>query len=255
MRQRLRNTVLLISFLAFPVTLNYFSPYLSLSGAAKGLVSASLLVFGGQFLSSLMVGRAFCGWLCPASCLQDIAAKINDRRRPGGHWVKFLIWAPWFGLIIFLTVKGGGFKRFDPLFMMPNGISVSEPVNYMMYYSVLGLFLGLAVASGRHAFCHYGCWMAPFMMAGRRIRNLANWPSLMLRPEPSKCVSCGACTANCPMSIDVREKVHQAEMEHSDCILCGRCVDGCDQGAIRYAFGRKETAGTAEDRNRIQDAS
>jgi ferredoxin-type protein NapH len=255
MRQRLRNAILLVSLLAFPITLNYFSPYLSLSGAAVGLVSASLLVFGGQFLSSLVVGRAFCGWLCPAGCLQDITMKVNDRRRPHGHWVKFLIWGPWFGSIVFLAAKAGGFKRLDPLYMMPNGISVSEPVNYMMYYSILALFLGLAFASGRHAFCHYGCWMAPFMMAGRKFRNLGRWPSLMLRADASKCLACGACTRTCPMSIDVREKVRQGDMEHSDCILCGRCVDGCDKDAIRYGFGRSKAVPTEEGRGRIRDAS
>ena len=45
--------------------------------------------------------------------------------------------------------------------MMDSVISVSEPGNYIVYYSVLALILGLAVASGRHAFCHYSCWMAP----------------------------------------------------------------------------------------------
>jgi polyferredoxin len=239
MRQKIRNAIVLLSLLAFPVTLNFFSPYLSVNGAARGIVSGSLALFGLLFVSSLVLGRAFCGWLCMGGCLQDIAMKVNARRRPGLHWIKFLIWVPWFSAILVLGARAGGFKRVEPLFMMRSVVSVSEPANYFVYYSVLALILGLAFASGRHAFCHYGCWMAPFMMIGRRLRNAVGWPSLQLRPQPEECRNCLTCTENCPMSIDVHARVLLGDMEHSDCILCGQCVDNCKQKAIAYSFGNR----------------
>jgi len=242
MRQRLRNAIILLSLLAFPITLNFFSPYLSVNGAAVGVVSGSLALFGLLFVSSLVLGRAFCGWLCMGGCLQDIAMKINRRRKPGAHWVKFLIWMPWFSAIVVLAARAGGFKRVEPLFMMDSIISVAEPANYFVYYSVLALILGLAFASGRHAFCHYSCWMAPFMMIGRKLRNAAGWPSLQLRAQPEKCRDCLTCTENCPMSIDVHAKVLSSDMEHADCILCGQCVDNCKQKAIAYSFGKRRKA-------------
>ncbi len=240
MRQKIRNAIILISLLAFPITLDFFSPYLSMNGAVRGVVSGSLVVFALLFISSLLLGRAFCGWLCMGGCLQDIAMKVNSKRRPGRHWIKFLIWVPWFSALLVLAGRAGGFKRIEPLFMMDSVVSVAEPANYFIYYTVLALILTLAFASGRHAFCHYGCWMAPFMMIGRKARNLAGWPSLQLLARPESCRNCLTCTQNCPMSIDVHAKVLSGDMEHADCILCGQCIDNCKQKVIAYSFGMRK---------------
>lgn len=236
MRQKIRNTIIWIVFLAFPLILNFFSPYLSINGSFEGIISGSLLLFIILFLSALFLGRAFCGWVCPVSCFQDVCARINNRRRPKNHWIKFLIWVPWFSFIVTGFIRAGGVKKVVPLYMTENGISVSEPLQFITYYMVLFVFLVLALIVGRHAFCHYGCWIAPFMIIGRKIRNLIRFPSLQLKAEPEKCIDCMTCTKNCPMSIDVHAQVKKGEMEHDDCILCGQCADGCKQKVISYSF-------------------
>lgn len=241
MRQKIRNIIILIVFLSFPVILNYFSPYLSISGAFMGIVSGSLLLFGILFVSSFLLGRAFCGWLCPVGCLQDICRRINDKRRPRHHWIKYLIWIPWFSFIVIGFIRAGKVQKINPLYMTENGISVAEPMQYMTYFTVLFIFLILAVVVGRHAFCHYGCWLAPFMISGRKIRNIFGWPSLQLRAKPENCIDCKTCTRNCPMSIDVWQRVATNDLEHGDCILCGQCADTCRQNVIRYSFGRRRT--------------
>jgi polyferredoxin len=105
-----------------------------------------------------------------------------------------------------------------------------------MYYIVVGLFLVLAVAVGRRAGCHTVCWMAQFMILGRKIRNLLRWPALRLVAEPGKCSDCLTCTRGCPMSPDVHEMVKRADMEDSEYTLCGSCVDGCSKDAIRFSL-------------------
>jgi polyferredoxin len=106
----------------------------------------------------------------------------------------------------------------------------------MIYYIIAGLFLVLAVAFGRRAGCHTICWMAPFMILGRKVRNLARWPALRLKAEPAKCSDCLTCSRECPMSLDVHQMVQRADMEDGECILCGTCVDGCTKKAIRFSF-------------------
>lgn len=246
MRQRVRNAVLLLSLILFPVTLNFFSPVKSLYGAYNGIVSGSLTLFGLLFLSSLFLGRAFCGWVCMGGCLQDLCMKINNRRRPRGHWIKFLIWVPWFSLLVFFAVRAGGFRRPDFGFMAKDSLAVSDPQHFYIYFTVTGLIIGVAIASGRHAFCHYACWMAPFMMTGRKIRNALNWPALGLKARPEKCISCGTCTSNCPMSIEVQKKVKRNDLEDADCVLCGQCIDNCKQRVIAYAFSRRKKPSTTE---------
>lgn len=96
----------------------------------------------------------------------------------------------------------------------------------------------LALVFGRRAFCHYGCWMAPFLIIGRRIRNALNLPALRLKAESQRCVGCNVCTRNCPMSLDVMAMAKQGNTEHPECILCGTCVDVCAKDALAYHFGR-----------------
>lgn len=80
------------------------------------------------------------------------------------------------------------------------------------------------------------CWMAPFMMIGRWIRNRFAWPSLRLKANAATCTNCKQCTNSCPMSLDVNAMVQAEAMENSECILCGTCVDNCPTDTIRYSF-------------------
>ena len=57
-RQAIRRVLLLLAFISFPLTMNYFSPYLIVDGAFNGIVTGSLIVFASMFAGSLIFGRA-----------------------------------------------------------------------------------------------------------------------------------------------------------------------------------------------------
>jgi polyferredoxin len=139
-------------------------------------------------------------------------------------------------LIAVLAARAGGWRQVNPLYLTESGISVDEPAKYLVYYAVVALFVGLALLAGRRAGCHTICWMAPFMILGRAIRNRAGWPALRLQTEPAACRACRKCATNCPMSLNVTAMVQAGRLEHAECILCGTCVDNCPHGAIRFTF-------------------
>jgi ferredoxin-type protein NapH len=236
-RQRVRRALLLVSLLLFPITLYYFSPVLIMQSASEGLINASFLVFAAMFVSSLFVGRLWCGWACPAGALQELAAPVNNRRVSRRiDWIKWAIWLPWVAGIIALAASAGGYRAVAPFYQLEGGVTLAQDSWAYVYYSVLAVFLLLAVLVGRRAGCHTICWMAPFMILGRKLRNLLPWPALRLQAAPERCRECGTCTKDCPMSLDVRAMVASSHMENAECILCGTCVDNCKQGAIHYGF-------------------
>jgi polyferredoxin len=239
-RQRIRKALLLLSLLLFPITLYYFSPALIIQGASQGVVNGSFIVFSLMFLAALFLGRLWCGWACPGGALQEFGAPINDRPGPGGrwNWAKWVIWIPWIGLIAFIAIQAGGYRAVDPFFQIDGGLTVlqTQPPWFIIYYVIVALFLGLAVVFGRRAACHTVCWMAPFMILGRKIRNLFRWPALRLRAGADVCIDCKRCNQACPMSLDVNGMVHANTMEHSECVLCGSCIDICPQDVIEYTF-------------------
>jgi polyferredoxin len=244
LRQRIRKALVILAFLSFPVTMNFLSPYVIIDGAANAIVNGSLIMFGLMFISSLFLGRAWCGWVCPGGGMQEIVESVNNRPVNGKKidWIKWLVWIPWISLIIFLAIQAGGYRSVNLLYHTQGGISVAgspdRPIlfAYIVYYVVIGLFVGLAVFAGRRAGCHTICWMAPFMIIGRWIRNRFGWPSLRLKADTTTCADCKKCTSNCPMSLDVNAMVQIGHMENRECILCGTCVDNCSKGAIKYSF-------------------
>jgi len=238
-RQKVRRAAVIASFILLPVTLYYFSPVLSLSAAASGTVSGSVMVFTLLFFSALFAGRAFCGWVCPVGGAQELVAFVRGKQVIRRHinWIKWLVWAPWFAMLVFLFLRAGGAKGFDFFYMTRGGISVTDLPGGIAYASVVAVFFILAATVGKRAGCHTICWMAPFMVIGRSIRNVFSWPSLRLAVRPESCAGCGTCSGGCPMSIDVEERVKEERIESRDCILCGSCVDACPRGAIRFSFG------------------
>jgi polyferredoxin len=239
-RQKIRRILLTAAFILLPVTLYYFSPALSLQGAAAGVAAGSVLVFAGLFLSSLFAGRLFCGWACPMGGLQELTFRLRGRRvrRHRIRWIKYLIWGPWLLLLVFFILQAGGLHRAEFPYMTWHGISVTDLQGLIILLVVAGIFLLLAVTIGRRAGCHALCWIAPFMVVGRSIRNLLAWPALRLKAEQRRCTRCGSCTQACPMSIEVTELVQAGSLETQDCILCGTCADTCPRGVIRYTFSK-----------------
>lgn len=240
-RQKVRNTFLIISFLLFPITQFYFSPFLIIWGASKGLITASALIFTIFFFMSLLVGRVFCGWICPCGAMQEILFLGNNNNPKTGKldYIKFFIWIPWMIAIITVVLLAGGYKRADYLFIIDHGISVSNIYMYIPYYIVILLFFLNSIIFGKRASCHYLCWMSPFMIIGRKISSFLNTPALRIKVEKDKCINCKKCSKECPMSLEVNNMVNCNKMENSECILCGKCVDSCPQNAIQFYFGSR----------------
>lgn len=241
-RQKLRMSIAVLMVFLFPVVFYYFSPYLILMGAAEGIIAGDIITFAGLFITSLFFGRAWCGWGCPAGAIQELCSKVNGKRFNGRkrNLIKYFIWAPWIATAVVMFIQAGGVKAIDPLYQTYYGISVQDYTSAIMFAIVAGAFAIFAIAAGRRAPCHTICWMAPFMIIGRRIRNSANLPALQLEADKSKCANCKTCTRNCSMSLDVNALVQSQSMENAECILCGRCVDNCPNGVIKYSFGRRK---------------
>ena len=232
-RQKIRKGLILVSFFLFPAVFYYLSPVLIIEASSKGIMNGSFILFSLMFISSLFLGRAYCGWVCPGAGCQEAVFLARDKKVTRGNWIKWVIWVPWIGAIAFFAARAGGYTRVDFFYQTTHGLSIGNVQTLIVYYVVLFLLIVLpALFFGKRSFCHHLCWMAPFMIIGRALRNRFQWPSLRLEADRENCVHCHACTENCPMSLPVEAMVGTNKMEHRECILCGTCADGCDQNAI-----------------------
>jgi ferredoxin-type protein NapH len=128
-RQRVRKALIIFSFVLLPVTFAYISCPIITEGASEGIMTGGLIVFILLFISSLFLGRLWCGWLCPMGGLQEIYFDINDRHANIGwlNWFKYLM----FPAIIFIPLisairSAGGFTAIDLFYNTDHGISIAK---------------------------------------------------------------------------------------------------------------------------------
>lgn len=236
-RQQIRKLLLVISLLLFPVTLYYFSPALIINAGLNGIINGSFIVFVLLFLLSIPFGRLFCSYLCPAGGLQECTFVINEKNPKQGwrNYIKFAIWSVWLIIVILCYFHSGKIISINFIFETENGISVSSVQSYIIYYGIICLILIPSILFGKRAFCHYLCWMAPFMILGIKLRRFLHLPGIHIKVDkPKDCLSCGKCNKACPMGIDIMSETKHGIIGSSECIQCGACIDNCPKNVLTY---------------------
>lgn len=251
-KQKLRKITMIISLLLFPVTLYYFSPVLIINAALSGIINGSFIVFMMMLLFSIPFGRLFCAYFCPAGGLQECVYPINDKIPKQGwrNYVKYVIWFVWILLVVICYFFKGEIIGIDIFFETEHGISVSNMQSYIIYYGIIMLIFISAVLHGKRVFCHYFCWMAPFMVLGTKIRRFFHLPGLHIKVNyGNACISCGKCNKVCPMGIEVSELINEGQINSMECIQCGNCIEGCPGKVLSYGMieRKKENGSRKED--------
>ena len=152
--------------------------------------------------------------------------------------IKYGIWLLWFGAIVAGFVRAGGVQKL--FFTYPGGqfASNSSIEGFLIYLSVVGLILVLALSLGKRGFCHTACWISPFMVIGSSLGKFLRLPQMQLRSTRNACISCGACTKACPMSLPVQTMVETHTFSNRECILCASCSDACPKKVLKVSFYR-----------------
>ncbi len=237
-RQRIRKLLLLVAVLLFQVKVLhlFMSPVVPVYAARLGIIPGSLVVYAALFVSSLFLGRAFCGWFCPGAGMQELLSLAISRRarRGWGDRVKYAICGAWSFLILAIVLKGGVLPRLDVQFGTQSSGMVQEILMRTGHFVIIGV---LGAIFGAWASCRYICWIAPFLVLGRRIRDLVRSPGLRIGVKPESCSGCERCRDVCPMSVGVLPGV-ETSIRSDDCILCGNCVDVCPAQALRFTLSR-----------------
>ena len=239
MRQKIRKTLLIVSFLLFPITIWYFSPYLIIQAASEHIINGSFIVFTCMLVFSMFFGRVWCGYFCPAGGLQEclFMCKPDPAKQGWRNRIKYVIWVLWMITVVVTFILGKNDLTIDPFYMTDHGISVSGIYNYVIYYGVIMLLVIPALIHGRRASCHYICWMAPFMVIGSTLGRILHLPQIHIEADRNACIGCGQCNRSCPMGLDVKSMVSEGNnAKCTECIQCGACIDSCPKKVLKYSW-------------------
>ncbi|MBN2041948.1 MAG: 4Fe-4S binding protein [Spirochaetes bacterium] len=227
----------------------------------------SMLVFLERLLYFsilvIILGRAWCGWICPLGFIQDLLDYIRQKLRVG--YVRFseklkrrLLWIKWtfLSIALFLPVwvafpvicPGAAINLYIPFCQMcpgkyllplcsgnPDRISVNYETATNVFMSTLGLAFSGITFIGSFVKRRFWCSFCPLGLILSWYRKIS---FIKLKKDDVKCTRCEICYNTCPMEIEeVYKSRGREDVTFSECTLCLKCVENCpEEGALKAEF-------------------
>jgi len=223
---------------------NLFGLQLSDPLALVGQISASLSFHWAFFVTALipivatlLLGRFFCGWICPASFIYELNETLSNWLRKAGvplgdrrfdRRLKYAV----LGVGILLSAVSG-----SVLFagMYPPAI-VGREIYYAIAQAGFGagavfflmtLLFDLMVA--RRGFCRYLC------PGGALYSLLGRYRIVRIQRDVAQCNDCQKCDAVCEFGLEPMEDGFGQE-----CNNCSACIAVCPTDALKFKVTAKD---------------
>lgn len=200
----------------------------------SAFIAILLLVFLFIFTTQLL-GRVWCGWLCPQSFfairIEKYAKKFKNKTI---RYIAELVFAALFALILTTIWMMYFVSPYDFIETLKNSHIM------VVIGIVLFLFIFVDFAFVRFKWCKYVCPYSKFQVV------MTDDDTLYVGMIPGKefqCLDCKACLRVCPTHIDPRKN------PDADCIYCETCVTACNKvfqkkentnGILGYVWGKQD---------------
>lgn len=238
-------------------------------------------------IATVLLGRVFCGWVCPMGTLNNMAGAIRKRRtdRMRIEWNRvkyylliFLIASSVFTLQltgtidpISLLIRSFAISIyplfeytvrafFNTLYVFHSGAAAgfSEPVYEVLKNSILSFQQPYLIQSAFIGFIFIVIlglnlvqkrfWCRNVCPLGALLGVLSKY-SVLKRSVSEGCNECGACASVCQGNADPDKK---DGWKNAECLYCWNCDDICPQNAVSFGLSRgRKGAGIDIGRRRV----
>jgi len=207
-------------------------------GFLQGSAGASTILIGiiGSIaipiLIALLVGRIFCGWICPASLGFELSRSLRMSRKPtrltGRNPIQFL------GAILLGAFVVSSALFHYPFFCIfcPVGVICRNVISYTQY-GALGMDI-IFIPAFILFEAFFARWCPEICPLGAMTTIFSRFNFLNPRVNEAKCVKCQICNRVCPMRVQVLEG-----KDLNSCSKCLKCSENCPTDAIDWKSGRK----------------
>ncbi len=246
-------------------------PLIAANSLAGGVWKWEMVLAVAVLASALVLGRAFCGYVCPMGFLVELTGP-HGRKLPKTRARDALLKAPVFILIgsLALLVFGGGFYLiFDPLSLLTRSSAtlvyplldrlarlagdlgyrvpafqpaVDTATNFLsgriifqqpLFYRLqLGILAMFLLVAGL-SYWQRRAWCRHLCPLGALLGFAGRWSVFGRVVDQQKCIRCLKCENVCPMDA-VRDDGRATDK--SRCELSFECADVCPEGAIRFGL-------------------
>lgn len=242
-------------WLMMGMTVSPVEPSEAMYTLEQGLVNAGFIFFVLSIVSTLILGRFFCGWGCHVVALQDLCSWVMKKFgvRPKPFRTRLLVLAPLLLAIymfvwptvrreVLVPLAGERWELVSPWLgeaaprprlgseLMVEDFWATFPPWYIAVPFLAVCGFATVYFLGSKGFCTYGCPYGGFFGPADRLA-----PGRILVND--NCEGCGHCTAVCTSNVRVHEEVRAYGMVvDPGCMKCLDCVSVCPNDALRFGF-------------------
>jgi len=194
------------------------------------------IALGMVLLLGIVLGKLFCGWVCPFGFLQDMLYKIKTRKITLPKWtknIKYLVLVLMVFLIPFFLGEETiySFCRICPASALqvtvPNIIASGSsvlPLATLVKLTVLIIVI-LAVIFASRAFCKVLCPIGAILAP---LNLFSFWK---VKVPTDNCTSCEMCDEACPAGVSPSSRILKgvASNRSLDCMVCHDCRTVCPE--------------------------
>jgi ferredoxin-type protein NapH len=211
----------------------------------------------------IVIGRAWCGWICPLAFFQDVMDLI--RKKIGIGYIRFseklrdgLAWIKWAFLSIALLLPiWVAFPLFCPCVALdlrlpfcqicpgkyilpllvgnPDRVAADLQSVTRLVMSTLGLTFSALTIIGSFIKRRFWCIFCPLGLILSWYRKIS---FLKLEKNDEKCTKCEICYNVCPVEIEaVYKSQGRKDVTFAECSLCLKCIENCpEENALKAVY-------------------
>ena len=214
------------------ITLSCPLGFLQGSAGANAILIGIVGSIAIPILIALLVGRVFCGWICPASLGFELTRNLSKSRRlttsTRRNPIQFL------GVVlmgVFLVSSAFFHYPFFCIFC-PVGVICRNVISYTQY-GALGMDM-IFIPAFILFEAVFARWCPEICALGAMTTVFSRFNFLNPRVNKAKCVECQVCSEICPMRVQVLEG-----KDLNSCSKCLKCSENCPTDAIDWKRSRK----------------
>ncbi len=252
----------------------HFDPLLGLVTIVAGRALVAAFAFSLITIAvTVVLGRVFCGWVCPLGSVHQAASWALKKLRilkperdekaslaPKYYVLTAVVAASVFGVALaglltpfsFLTrsfavavFPGIAYTlgALNGLFYGAGWMAGGRALNQLLTNWTLNATFGLGFAMGAIFLLALALnarkerfWCRYVCPTGAFLGLLARWNVLKVRIDPERCTKCGLCSQNCPTQA---RPYPNEQWKATECVGCQTCAAICPTAAVRLPFEAK----------------
>ena len=213
--------------------------YSLVAGRIPQIHPSAMILLGVFLLSSLLLKKSFCSWLCPVGTVSEylwkLGRKVSGRNLVAPSWLDFPLrslkyFLLGFFLFIVFTMPADALNGF---LASPFGIVADvKMLNFFRYMGTVGIGVMMILVTlsllVQNVWCRYLC---PY---GALMGIVSVLSPVKIRRDAQACIDCGKCNKACPSHLPVDKLVQICSVE---CTGCMECTAVCPaEGALQFSL-------------------